>query len=63
MHSPTVVATTDRLLLRRFIEDDWLLMLTILNDPDFVKFVGDRGVKTEADARAYLDDGPIADYA
>ncbi len=55
--------TTSRLVLRRFTEEDASFALTLLNDPDWHRFIGDNGVRTVADARAYLRDGPLAMYA
>lgn len=37
-------------------------MLAVLNDPDFLRNVGDRGVRTEDDARRYIIDGPMSMY-
>lgn len=37
-------------------------MLRLLNDPAFLRFVGDRGVRTEADAVEYILRGPVASY-
>mgnify|MGYP001189142037 CR=1 FL=1 len=37
-------------------------MLALLNDPSFLRFVGDRGVRTIEAARAYIMAGPIAMY-
>lgn len=56
------VIATARLWLRPFTYDDASFLVTLLNDPDFLHNIGDRGVRTEADARAYLDAGPLASY-
>ncbi|SHF04073.1 Protein N-acetyltransferase, RimJ/RimL family [Microbulbifer donghaiensis] len=53
---------TPRLVLSELTEKDAPLMLAVLNDPDFLRNVGDRGVRTEADARRYIVDGPMAMY-
>ena len=37
--------------------------MRLVNDPDWIRYIGDRGVRTEDDARAYLERGPIAMYA
>ncbi len=55
--------TTPRLTLRRFTEDDAPFILELINDPDWLRFIGDKGVRTLEDARRYLRDGPIAMYA
>lgn len=56
------VLVTERLKLREMTEADAGFMVTLLNDPDFLRFIGDRGVRSEADARAYLRDGAISSY-
>ncbi|MEO7454765.1 MAG: GNAT family N-acetyltransferase [Gemmatimonadaceae bacterium] len=57
-----IVAETDRLTLRRMTEADAVHMLAILTDTDFVRFVGDRGVRTLEAAESYLRAGPMASY-
>lgn len=57
------VLETDRLMLRRMSEEDAPFMLTLLNDPDFLKYIGDRGVRDLEQARAYIAKGPLAMYA
>ncbi|AMW05973.1 GNAT family N-acetyltransferase [Gemmatimonas phototrophica] len=57
-----VVITTARLRLRRFTYEDAPFLVALLNDPAFLLHIGDRGVRTEADARQYLDFGPLASY-
>lgn len=54
---------TQRLVLRRFTRDDAPFILALLNDPDWRKYIGDNGVRTPDQARAYLREGPIAMYA
>jgi len=54
---------TDRLTLRLFTEADAPFILELLNDPDWLRFIGDKGVRTLDDARRYLVNGPIAMYA
>lgn len=54
--------TTERLTLRWFTEDDAALMLAIWNDPDFVRYVGDRGIRTLDEARDALAQGILAMY-
>ena len=52
-----------RLLLRRLTYDDAGLMLAVWNDPAFVEHVGDRGVRTEGEAREALEAGAFRLYA
>lgn len=54
--------TTERLSLRELTEDDAAFILRLLNESSFLRFIGDRGVRTTADARTYLAQGPIASY-
>jgi RimJ/RimL family protein N-acetyltransferase len=56
------VNVTARLRLRRFTPGDAVFALEMLNDDDFLRHIGDRGVRTLEDAERYLDDGPIASY-
>lgn len=53
---------TERLKLEWLTGADAALLLAVWNDPDFVRFVGDRGVRTLADARRALLAGPLAMY-
>lgn len=59
---PRRILTTSRLTLRELGEDDAEFVVRLLNDPDFLRFIGDRAVRTLDDARAYLRSGPIASY-
>ena len=56
------ILETERLMLRQFISNDADFILRILNEPSFIQNIGDRGVRTLEDARAYLTKGPIASY-
>jgi RimJ/RimL family protein N-acetyltransferase len=53
---------TARLCLRWLTEADAAFMLDIWNDPAFVRFVGDRGVRTIDDAVETLRAGALATY-
>jgi RimJ/RimL family protein N-acetyltransferase len=52
-----------RIALRPFTLDDAGFIVELLNDTDWLRFIGDRGVRTLDDARAYLQSGPIAHAA
>ena len=56
------VLTTQRLNLRRMTVEDSEFILELLNDPAFVQFVGDKGVRSADDARQYIVTGPMASY-
>ena len=53
---------TDRLILRRLTVDDAPFILALLNDPAWIKYIGDRGVRTIDDARANILNVHIATY-
>jgi ribosomal-protein-alanine N-acetyltransferase len=59
---PMLTLETDRLVLRRFTLDDAPFIVELLNEPSWHRFIGDKGVRTEDDARKYLRDGPLAMY-
>ncbi|MDT9001998.1 GNAT family N-acetyltransferase [Paucibacter sp. APW11] len=52
--------TTARLRVRAMNEDDAPFMLELLNQASWLQFIGDRGVRTLADARGYIRQGPMA---
>ena len=45
------ILETERLLLRKITVDDAPFMLDLLNQPSFIQFIGDRGIRTLNDAR------------
>jgi [ribosomal protein S5]-alanine N-acetyltransferase len=57
-----VILETPRLSLRRFTLTDAPFMLGLLNDPAFIRYVGDKNVRTVEHAEGYLRDGPLASY-
>ena len=54
---------TERLRLRELVDDDAGFIERLVNDPSWLKYIGDNGVRTLDDARSYLREGPIAMYA
>jgi len=58
-----IVVETERLVLRRLTAADAEFILELLNDPSFLRFIGDRGVRNVEDARRYIETGPVAMYA
>jgi RimJ/RimL family protein N-acetyltransferase len=48
------VVETERLILRHATADDAGFVLRLLNEPSFLRFIGDRGVRTLDDARRYI---------
>ena len=56
------ILETDRLILCKLSIDDAAFILELLNEPSFLRFVGDKGVRTLDHARDYILNGPIASY-
>jgi RimJ/RimL family protein N-acetyltransferase len=53
---------TARLTIEPLTLNDAPFVLTLLNDPDFIAQIADRGIRDEAAARRYLQEGPLASY-
>jgi [ribosomal protein S5]-alanine N-acetyltransferase len=56
------VLTTKRLTLRRLSPADAEFILELLNDAAFLRYIGDKAVRSIDDARRYILDGPVASY-
>jgi RimJ/RimL family protein N-acetyltransferase len=56
------VIETERLNLRRMTVDAAEFILELLNDPSFIRNIGDKQVRTIADARQYILNGPVVSY-
>lgn len=54
---------SERLILRELNTDDAPFILELLNDPDFHRYIGDRGIRTLDDAENYIQQGPAVSYA
>ena len=57
------VIRTSRLDLRELDFNDAEFILELLNEAGFIRFIGDKGVRTLADARDYIRHGPMDSYA
>lgn len=57
------ILSTSRLNLRQMTTADDAFMLSLLNEPSWLRFIGDRGVRTVEQAQAYLLNGAIDNYA
>ncbi|MBA6413498.1 GNAT family N-acetyltransferase [Parahaliea sp. F7430] len=53
---------TPRLLIESLTLADADFILSMLNDPDFVANVADRGIRSLEQARQYIADGPLRSY-
>lgn len=54
---------SERLALRELTTVDAPFILELLNDGDFHRYIGDRGVRTLSDAEDYIQQGPAVSYA
>jgi ribosomal-protein-alanine N-acetyltransferase len=61
--SLVTVLETERLLLRQFSTEDADFILELLNEPSFIRNIGDRGIRTIDGAISYILNGPVASYA
>jgi [ribosomal protein S5]-alanine N-acetyltransferase len=52
--------TTQRLAIRPFTLADAPFIVELVNDPDWLRFIGDKNIHTLADAENYLTQGPMA---
>lgn len=57
------IIETDRLVLRWLTPDDAPFILELLNDPTWLRFIGDKGVRTLEDAKNYILTGPMDMYS
>ena len=60
MHSNVI--QTQRMVLRQLELNDADFILQLLNDAAFLRFIGDKGVRTLDDACDYLRKGPMDSY-
>jgi [ribosomal protein S5]-alanine N-acetyltransferase len=63
MADPIVEIETDRLRLRRLDLDDAEFVFRLVNEPSWLRFIGDRNVHDLDGARRYITDGPQRLYA
>ena len=57
------VLETERLVLRELCTDDAAFILQLVNEPSWLRFIGDKGIKTLEAARNYILKGPVEMYA
>jgi RimJ/RimL family protein N-acetyltransferase len=57
------IITTQRTRLRELDFADAAFILELLNEAGFLQYIGDKGVRTLADARDYIQKGPMESYA
>lgn len=53
---------TDRLAMRHVIVEDAPFIIELLNEPGWLRYIGDKSVHSIADAHRYLETGPLDMY-
>lgn len=61
--SNAVACASARLELRHMTVADAAFIRTLLNDPDYIRHIGDRGVRTQGAAARYIEEIALASYA
>lgn len=56
------VAETERLRVRWLNAGDSAFILELVNEPSWIQYIGEKGVKTLPDAVRYIENGPVAMY-
>ena len=57
-----IIIETKRLILRKLSTDDAEFIVELVNEPSFLHYIGDKGVRNLDDARQYILNGPVASY-
>ncbi len=63
MSKGRIILQTERLILRQLTLSDTPFIIELLNTEGWIKYIGDRNVKTAEQARQYLINGPLKSYA
>lgn len=53
---------TENLFIRRLTLEDATFMFQLMNDAAWLRYIGDRGINTIADAADYIENGPLRMY-
>lgn len=56
------ILETERLKLRELILNDTAFVIELVNSPEWIKYIGDRNVRTEEQAINHLENGSIKSY-
>ena len=57
-----IIAETNRLLLSKINVDDAPFILELMNTPDWIKYIGDRNIKTVEQAATYIQNNQLKCY-
>ena len=56
------IIETERLILRELTADDAEFILDLLNQPSFIKYIGDRNIRNSAQAAEYIESRFVQSY-
>jgi RimJ/RimL family protein N-acetyltransferase len=56
------ILETERLIIRQLSVEDAPFIFELVNEPSWLRFIGDKKVRTIDDARNYILNGPIESY-
>jgi ribosomal-protein-alanine N-acetyltransferase len=59
----TTEIETPRLRLRKLHPGDASFLLRLMNDPAFIRYIGDRGIRDASQAATYMLSGPMQSYS
>ncbi|WP_417658929.1 GNAT family N-acetyltransferase [Pseudidiomarina sp.] len=59
LNSDLLTLNSDKIVLQKVSLNDVGFLLELLNDPDFITNIGDRGVRTKEQTQAYLEKGVL----
>jgi RimJ/RimL family protein N-acetyltransferase len=62
MTSTVKILETERLIIRQLSVADAPFIFELVNEPSWLRFIGDKKVRTLDDARNYILNGPIESY-
>lgn len=57
-----MILETERLILREIVESDAEFILDLLNQPSFIKYIGDRNIRTVEQSREFVETRFRASY-
>lgn len=57
------IAETDRLIISKFTIKDAPFFLELANTPNWLKYIGDRNLKTVKDTEEYIKNGTLKNYS
>ncbi|WP_323789146.1 GNAT family N-acetyltransferase [Psychroserpens sp.] len=57
-----IIAETDRLILSKITLDDAPFILKLVNTPDWIKYIGDRNIKTVEQAANHIENNQLKCY-